>query len=180
MTKVEKIHKLSGGAPISGLPEIGTSGTQVGYSRLAVRRLKGWSLARSRSWPSFETRAILRGARSSGVGGDACVAPTMLFQRAWISSYHRTIFDFLLRPCSAPVISAGFPGLRAVCRFLHPPAPIYRDLQGLLSALGKRRIPGSRSALSRFFARHCIRTLPNRDAVSSAEDTPAQSCGAHT
>jgi hypothetical protein len=40
--------------------------------------------------------------------------------------------DFLLRPCSAPVISAGFPGLRAVCRFLHPPAPIYRDLQGLL------------------------------------------------
>jgi hypothetical protein len=40
--------------------------------------------------------------------------------------------DFLFRPCSAPVISAGFPGLRAVCRFLHPPAPIYRDLQGLL------------------------------------------------
>ena len=65
----ESIHKLSGGAPISGLPEIGTSGTQVGYSRLAVRRLKGWPLARSRSWPSFETRAILRGARSSGTGG---------------------------------------------------------------------------------------------------------------
>ena len=40
--------------------------------------------------------------------------------------------DFLFRPCSAPVISAGFPGLRAVCRSLHPPAPIYRDLQGLL------------------------------------------------
>src|SRR5580692_11314659 len=40
MTKVEKIHKLSGGAPISGLPEIGTSSTQVGYSRLAVRRLE--------------------------------------------------------------------------------------------------------------------------------------------
>jgi hypothetical protein len=40
--------------------------------------------------------------------------------------------DFLFRPCSAPVISAGFPGLRAVCRFLHPPPPIYRDLQGLL------------------------------------------------
>ena len=40
--------------------------------------------------------------------------------------------DFLFRPCSAPVISAGFPGLRAVCRFLHPPAPIYRDLQGPL------------------------------------------------
>src|SRR5580692_259812 len=58
MTKVEKIHKLSGGAPISGLPEIGTSSTQVGYSRLAVRRLEGWPRAQSRLWPSFETRAL--------------------------------------------------------------------------------------------------------------------------
>src|SRR5271166_545636 len=32
------------------------------FSRLAVRRLEGWPLARSRLWPSFETRAILRGA----------------------------------------------------------------------------------------------------------------------
>src|SRR6202047_52207 len=56
---------LRGGAPISGLPEIGTSIAQVGYSRLAVRRLEGWPLARSRLWPSFETRAR---ARSSGRG----------------------------------------------------------------------------------------------------------------
>ena len=35
------------------------------YSRLAVRRLEGWPLARSRLWPSFETRAR---ARSSGRG----------------------------------------------------------------------------------------------------------------
>src|SRR6202040_2680436 len=34
-----------------------------GHSRLAVRRLEGWPLAWSRLWPSFETRAILRGAR---------------------------------------------------------------------------------------------------------------------
>src|SRR5438105_1449563 len=37
-----------------------------GHSRLAVRRLEGWPLARSRLWPSFETRAILRGAAPSG------------------------------------------------------------------------------------------------------------------
>ena len=35
------------------------------YSRLAVCRLEGWPLARSRLWPSFETRAR---ARSSGRG----------------------------------------------------------------------------------------------------------------
>jgi hypothetical protein len=96
MTKVEKIHKLSGGAPISGLPEIGTSSTQVGYSSTCS--------APSRSTSSF-------------AGSGACDVRSR---------------DFLFRPCSAPVISAGFPGLRAVCRFLHPPPPIYRDLQGLL------------------------------------------------
>jgi hypothetical protein len=52
-----------GGAPISGLPEIGTSSTQVGYSRLAVRRLEGWLLARSCLWPSFETHARARSGR---------------------------------------------------------------------------------------------------------------------
>jgi hypothetical protein len=30
---------------------------------VAVRHLEGWPLARSRLWPSFEMRAILRGAR---------------------------------------------------------------------------------------------------------------------
>ena len=40
----------------------------------------------SRRAQSFEVRA------PQAQGGDACVAPTMLFQRAWISSYHRTIF----------------------------------------------------------------------------------------
>jgi hypothetical protein len=29
----------------------------------AATRLEAWPLARSRLWPSFETRAILRGAR---------------------------------------------------------------------------------------------------------------------
>ena len=54
-----------GGAPISGLPEIGTSSTQVGYSRLAVRRLEGWPLARSRLWPSFETRTAVKLAQTA-------------------------------------------------------------------------------------------------------------------
>src|SRR4029077_13203178 len=102
--------------------------------------------------------------------------------------------DFLFRPCSAPVISAGFSGLARCLQIpASPRPPIYRDLQGLLceptprggstsplemysqqilalirpdftldeivSALRKRRLPGSRSALSRFFARHRIRTL---------------------
>ena len=31
---------------------------------LRAERLEGWPLARSRLWPSLETRAILRGARS--------------------------------------------------------------------------------------------------------------------
>src|SRR5580692_12616116 len=39
------------------------------YSRLAVRRLEGWPLARFRLWPSFETRAK---ARSSGRGSTTC------------------------------------------------------------------------------------------------------------
>src|SRR6202011_4387287 len=55
------------GAPIAGLPKIGTSSTQVGYSRLAKRRLEGWPLARCGLWPSFETRARARSSESDSI-----------------------------------------------------------------------------------------------------------------
>src|ERR1700736_6595227 len=37
------------------------------YSRLAVRRLEGWPLARSRLCPSFETRASARSSESDSL-----------------------------------------------------------------------------------------------------------------
>jgi hypothetical protein len=90
--------------------------------------------------------------------------------------------NFLSRPCSAPVISADFPGLRAVCRFLHPPAPILQGFTGPTLEVAVANARPQPQWHARAMASRCrLRAQLGgaRAHPSSAHARPAQARGLH-